>query len=66
MAQLYTFNLRSDLKWCTGEPITAQDVKLGWEWLNIQFKWAKDYAWYMVEGIDEFLEATADVGPVGL
>ena len=60
---IYTFNLRSDLKWCTGEPITAQDVKLGWEWLNIQFKWAKDYAWYMVEGIEDFLEATADVGP---
>ena len=60
---VYTFNLNPDLKWCTGEQITAQDIKWGWEWLNIRFKWAKDYAWYMVEGIEEFLEATADVGP---
>ena len=59
---VYTFNLNPDLKWCTGEQITAQDIKWGWEWLNIRFKWAKDYAWYMVEGIEEFLEATADVG----
>ncbi len=42
----YTFNLREDAKWSSGEPVTAQDFVYAWRRLANPAT-ASEYAWYM-------------------
>ena len=41
--KIYTFNLRENIKWSTGEPITSQDVVYSWQ-RSIDPLTASDYA----------------------
>jgi oligopeptide transport system substrate-binding protein len=62
----YTFNLRKDMKWTNGEPVTAHDFVFAWKSL-LTPSFAADYAYfgYIFKNGLEFNEGTATEADLG-
>ena len=66
--RIYTFHLRTNAAWSTGEPITASDV--AWSWLRaLSPSTASDYAGqlFAIQGAEPFATGrTSDASSVGI
>lgn len=63
---VYTFNLRNDMKWSNGEPVTAHDFVFAWKAL-LTPEFAADYAsfGFIFKNGREFYEGTAKADQLG-
>jgi oligopeptide transport system substrate-binding protein len=63
---VYTFNLRDDMKWSNGEPVTANDFVFAWKSL-LTPEFASDYAYfgYVFKNGQAFNEGTATADQLG-
>ena len=63
---VYTFNLRDDMKWTNGEPVTAKDFVFAWTSL-LTPSFASDYAYfgYMFKNGQAYNEGKVDASKLG-